>query len=351
VRRPPYPLAIAARLAIAVASRSRSRTIASGRARRTRSDLGKALAASLVLLGATAGLAACGGSSDHAPGGAANSASGGADPTAPPAAIAAKAGSSAKSLRPGVVATVAGAPITIAQYRQVYGAHFHALTADGIPLDPPSFGRCATSMGRQLARSAQQRSKATDRHRRAPKLPTPSHAQLVEQCRSRLAGIKQSAMAQLIQQRWVAGEARAEGVSVSDASVNAALARQQRALGGAAAYERYLARTGRTPRQMAGALRETLTEQRLQQRRLGPPITVTDQQVAAYFDAHKAAFELPHQPTPQLSQYEARIRMLLASQARARRAASATLAFERRWRALTICAPAYVVQLCANAPH
>ena len=71
--------------------------------------------------------------------------------------------------------------------------------------------------------------------------------------------------------------------------------------------------------------------------------------MAAFFAAHRAEFVLPGHPRPKLAIYAARIRLVLSEQVRSRRAAAATTAFERRWRARTICAPGFVVPLCANA--
>lgn len=155
-------------------------------------------------------------------------------------------------------------------------------------------------------------------------------------------------MSQLIQQVWVERQAAAEGIRVSSSAVNAAVAGQRRSLGGSAAYARYLARIGETPQQAADQVRFGLLEQALQQRRLGPPVDVSSAQVAAFFAAHHAEFVIPRQPAPKLATYAARIRLVLSEQVRARRAATASTAFERHWRGVTVCRPGYVVALCAN---
>jgi hypothetical protein len=295
--------------------------------------------------GGAASTSATGSSAGHS--GAAHSSA--TDPTAPSAAVAASARRAAHGLAAGVVATVAGEPITLAAYQQAYKAQFHAFASGPVPLDPPGYTRCTAAMQQEFARLRQQLAKAKTRASHAQQLPTPSHATLVKDCQSRYQGIKTGVMTQLIQQRWIANEARAQGVTISDAQVNSALARQEKALGGSGGYGKYLARVGQTPQQAAGTVRLMLTEQALQQRRLGAPVAVTDQQVAAFFNAHHAEFVLPHQPNPKLSTYAPRIRLLLQEQARARRSAGSTTDYERHWRAQTVCAPGYVVPLCANA--
>jgi SurA N-terminal domain len=299
-------------------------------------------------------IAGCGGSSHHTPSSAGSNAAGvtsasqaTANPTAPPASVAHKAAGAAKQLSAGVVATVAGQPITLTEYQRLYVAETRGSASSPVPLDPPAFTRCAAAMARLFTRLA---TRVPGKSGSRPHIAVPAQSVLVKDCHARQQALKQGVMTQLIQQRWLADEAKAEGITVSTTQVNAALARQRQALGGAGAYGRYLARTGQSPQQASDQLRASLVEQQLQQRRLGTAPTVTDNQVAAYFAAHRAEFMLPHHPAPKLSTYSGRIRLLLAEQARGRRVATATTAFERRWRAQTICRPGYLASLCANAP-
>jgi hypothetical protein len=268
----------------------------------------------------------------------------GADSTAPSAAVRSAAARAARRLAAGVVATVAGQSITLAAYRSAYAASLRSLTSGGVPLDPPDFSRCAAGLARLYAHvpSLPGRHKLSKPH-------VPAHAELVTQCRERLNALHQAALTQLIQQDWTQDEAKAEGITVSASQVDNMLAREEKALGGAAAYRRYLARAGQTAAQARQNLLLDLENQQLEQRRLGPAANITSAQVAAFFAAHHAEFVLPGHPHPQLATYAARIRLVLAEQARSERAAAATTAFERSWRARTICAPGYVVPLCANA--
>ena len=251
---------------------------------------------------------------------------------------------SATALPGSVAATVAGRPITVGEYQASYSRELRAATSTGIPLDPPGFGRCAAGFARQY--------RLFDKRLvHVPHRPIPARQTLVKQCRARLATLKQGAIGQLIEQRWTELQAQADHIAVSAATVNAAVASQRRALGGARAFARYLARTGQSEQQVASQLRLSLIDQRLQQLRLGPQVAVSESQIRAYFTAHHAEFVLPRAKAPKLSTYQTRIRLLLSEQVRAQRAAAATSAFERRWRARTICRPGYVVSsLCANAP-
>jgi transcriptional regulator of acetoin/glycerol metabolism len=145
---------------------------------------------------------------------------------------------------------------------------------------------------------------------------------VVAQCKARLRAIPEGVVTQLIERQWIELEAAAEGVSVSAAEVDAAIAQEQKALGGAAAYERYLARTGQTPAQAAAQIRLGMIEQQLQARHAGAEPAVSNSQVAAFFAAHHAEFVLPGRPAPKLATYASRIRLLLAEQVRAQRSAA-----------------------------
>jgi hypothetical protein len=257
----------------------------------------------------------------------------------------------ALALAARVVATVAGQPITLAQYWQAYNIQFHAFASGLVPLDPPTYARCAAAMQHEFGRLRQQLAKEKTRGSYAVRLPTPSRAALVKECRSRYNGVRTGVMTQLIQQRWILAEARAQGVTISDGQVNSTLARERRARGGpgVGTYGEQLVRLGQTRQQAAETVRLMLTEQALQQHRLAAPVAVSDQQVVAFFNAHHAEFVHPHQPSPKLSTYAPRIRLLLQEQVRAHRLAGSSTDYERRWRARTVCAPGYVVSLCANA--
>ena len=268
--------------------------------------------------------------------------------TSPPAATVRAARQAAKRLPTRVIATIAGHPIMFTDYRQVYSAEVRSLAAGGVPLDPPAFTRCAAGLSIQFKRIQKGLPKSLRKvHIRRPALP--SHGALIKECQARQRGLDQGAISQLIEQQWSELEAQAEGVHVSTASAEAAIARERRALGGSAAYARYLARVGETAQQAVARLRLELIEQRLQQRRLGAQVAVSNSEVSRYFAAHRAEFVIPGAKAPKLSTYRARIRLVLSEQARAQQAAAATTAFERRWRAQTTCRSGYVVPLCANS--
>lgn len=258
----------------------------------------------------------------------------------------AKGSGHAGRLPSGSVATVAGQPISLAAYDTAYHAQFASLSSGGVPLDPPGYSRCVAAYGKLMGKLQAKLPKKSKSH-----IPTPSHAQLLKDCQERDRGIKQSVMSQLIQQRWTLGAAQADHIVVSQAEVSRTLASQEKAMGGAAKYAKYLGRVKQTRAQVMATTRLSLIEQALQKRRLGAPAHVSAAQVAAFFSAHHAEFVLPHQKHPKLSTYAPRIRLLLQEQVQSRHAEAANLAYEHHWRSETVCSPGYVVSLCSNGPR
>jgi hypothetical protein len=243
-----------------------------------------------------------------------------------------------------VLAMVGHQAITAAQCQ----AQLTSELAGSIPLGtPPDYSACVLGLRAEQAREQKALAKV---RKGAPKLPTQSTAALRRECAERVTSIVQSALSQLIQTAWTTQQAAAEHITVTGSQVQAALAAQRKAFRSTKLYDQYLARLGLSQAQLAARERTSLLEEQVYQRRLGAAVTVTNQQVAAFFHAHRAEFVLPHHPAPKLSTYAARIRLLLEAQARSRTAAGAEEAFTNHWKSITACRPAYAIALCANAP-
>jgi foldase protein PrsA len=353
----------------------------------------------------------------------------------------------ARKLSPALVATVAGEPITKAQFDAAYAPQIAAMPG-GRP-DAPTYKHCVALLKSQLAGLRKRAAKlpkgsalTASRTKAAPKLPTPSDSALRNRCAQRGPAARQGAMMQLIQAAWTQREAAAEHIVVSDNDVRAAFARQRQAFPSAAAYGQFLKRSGASRAQLRERMRTQLLNRELAAARMASRVKVSGADVARYFDQHRLQFGVPERrsievilaktqkqaqlakravqkgmvwraaaakwsidPTtrasggllagvakgsqetaldgiafsarpgstagpvkgrrgwylvrvmkveaatkPQFGAYKARIRLLLEQQLRAQRAAAVTAAYERRWRARTVCRRGYVVPLCANAP-
>jgi len=170
-------------------------------------------------------------------------------------------------LRRGVVATVAGGEVTRAEFGRVYTAR-----ARNVRRGTGGRGARAGAEGRR---------------------------------RSRHRALVRSAMSEAILAEAVAQRARAAGVSVSGAQVDAALEGLRERFESAARWRGFLRRTGQTEPEVRARLRLELLNRRLYDRRLAPE---------------------------------------------SGDGAGSALAARRRLRAATACRPGFVVALCSNSP-
>lgn len=148
--------------------------------------------------------------------------------------VAHPAASIAQPLPGNAVATVAGEPVTKADFDHWFEITARSMSAPGKPVipDPPSYVRCIAAL----------RERAGARGRKAP-----STSRLRAQCRARDARVRRQAVALLIQSIWFEREAQALGIEVTDARVRRALRETKRAsFRGERNYRRFLKVTGLT---------------------------------------------------------------------------------------------------------
>lgn len=205
------------------------------------------------------------------------------------------ASDSAQQVPGDAVATVAGEPITKADYDRWWGITARGLPARGgkpvIP-DPPSYARCIAAL-KQRARG-----------RKAP-----SETQLRAQCRKRDAQVRRQTMALLIQAVWIEKEAEALGVEVSDAAVKSALRETKReSFRNERDFQRFLRDTGMTEDDVLFRLRI--------------------QELATAITRHV---------------------LRGAGKAKAKRLDAFAREFEKRWTEQTECRSGFVIRICRNA--
>jgi foldase protein PrsA len=293
----------------------------------------------VALLALALTLAACGGSSsnggaDGSAGAGPNSAAGAPEGLAAPISPKVKAAATAKAahLPAPVIATIAGAPVTKTQFDRVFAQATRGLNGQGaIPLDPPAYTRCAAALRDQQAQLRQRFAKLiahlpkAQRHGKTPTLPA-NHASLQAQCRQRQAAVMQSTMAQLIQARWTEQQAKAAGITVTDADITRAIAQQRASYHSAKLWSRFLERSGQTATSMRARVRLQLLGQKLQAKRTANAPKVSDVQVQAYFKAHEAQFGLPTRRD---------LQVILAKTSAQAAAAKAAIAHGMSWEAAT----------------
>lgn len=191
--------------------------------------------------------------------------------------------SSSKNVPASDVATVDGTPVTKADYTKWYTITARSSAQQGqaaIVPDPPAYTRCiAAEQAAAVAARARTRPTAT---------------QLRTQCRTIDTQIQQTTLALLIQADWLAKEARAQGVTVTDAAVQRQLATTRRqAFPTDRAYRAFLTTSGMSEQDVLFRLRVQALSTAIGTKVQRQAAPVTDAQVSAYYAANRSRFAVP----------------------------------------------------------
>lgn len=192
-------------------------------------------------------------------------------------------GSSGNSVPSNAVASVDGTAITKADYTK-----WAAITVRGsaqgrttvVVPDPPTFTRCIAALREQV--------------RPARGQPAPTDVTLRAQCRQQNDQLVQQTMGTLIQNVWVEKEAKAQGVTATDAEVQRQLALTKRqSFPSEAAYQRFLKQSGMTQADVLERIRLQVLATKLTRKIQASAAPVTDAQVASYYARNKTQFAVP----------------------------------------------------------
>jgi foldase protein PrsA len=206
------------------------------------------------------------------------------------AAALAACGSSGEGIPGNAVANVDGTPITKADYERWAGITARGSSPTGaraVVPDPPTFARCIAALRTQT--------------RPARGQPAPTDVTLRAQCRQQNDNLVQQTMGTLIQQAWVEKEAKAQGVSISDAEVQRQLAITKRqSFPNEKAYQRFLRNSGMTQADVLDRVRTQALAQKLTRKIQSSAAPVTDAQIQSYYERNKAQFAVPERRDVQL---------------------------------------------------
>ncbi len=148
-------------------------------------------------------------------------------------ALAACGGGSSNDVPSNAVASVNGTPITKADYTRWATITAKGAGANAAVPDPPTYVKCIAGL-RKTAKPPKGQ-------------PAPATATLLAQCKAQNQQVLQQTMSTLIQGAWVKGEAKDQGIKVTDADVNKQLAvTKKQGFPTAAAYNKFLAQSGMT---------------------------------------------------------------------------------------------------------
>jgi foldase protein PrsA len=193
------------------------------------------------------------------------------------------------------VVQVGSEPITMTTFNHWLGvaASSSAQTAAGqtapkpvIP-DPPAFTACIAHLQATAPKPAKGQAK-----------PTP--AQLKTQCEQQYTALKQQVLGFLISANWVIGEAKDQGIKLSDAEVEKKfkeLKAQQ--FPKEADFKKFLASTGQSVSDLLLRVKLNLLSQKIQQK-IAKKSTPTQAQIEKYYKENKQRFGQPEKRDVQL---------------------------------------------------
>lgn len=206
------------------------------------------------------------------------------------AIVLAACGSSSTSVPSSAVANVDGTQISLADYQKWASITVKGSAQGGGPVvvpDPPTYSRCITALRAQT--------------RPARGQPAPTDVTLRAQCRQQNDALVQQTMGTLIQQSWIEKEAKAQGVSVSDAEVQRQLAATKRtSFPSEKAYQRFLTTSGMTQADVDDRIRVQVLAAKLTRKIQSSAAPVTNAQIQSYYERNRAQFALPERRDVQL---------------------------------------------------
>ncbi len=178
------------------------------------------------------------------------------------------------------VATVGGNPITSQAFNHwmYVAAKSQAAQSPGqpviVPTDPPDFNQCIANVKKQI-----------------PSLAKTATKTLRADCQNLFTSLSSQVMDFLIKAYWYQAEAHKLGITVSDAEVlkafNTAKAQQ---FSTPAQYTTFLSQTGQTQEDILFRFRINEIFKKLLAKQSS---TVTDAQIAAYYNSHQSQFSTP----------------------------------------------------------
>jgi foldase protein PrsA len=165
--------------------------------------------------------------------------------------------------------------------------------------DPPKFVNCITAKRQTVKPTKGQ--------------PAPTDAQLAAQCNQEYSGERDQVMQFLIQNRWIMGEARDLGISVSDADVKKAFERQKKqSFPTDAQYQAFLKSTGMTQADIDDRVKQGLLTTKIRNKVTKGKDKVTEAQIADYYNKNKQRFSQPERRSLNVVLTRSRARALQA---------------------------------------
>jgi foldase protein PrsA len=153
-------------------------------------------------------------------------------------------------------------------------------TAPAIP-QPPAFTACVANKKKTAPKPAKGQ-------------PTPTDAQYKAQCKQEYEGLRDQVLQFLISAQWIQGEAKDQGVKVTDAEVNKQFQQtKKQSFPKETDYTKFLKDSGMTQDDILFRVRLDTLSNKLREKVTKGKDKVTDAQIAAYYNKNKSRFAQP----------------------------------------------------------
>jgi foldase protein PrsA len=147
--------------------------------------------------------------------------------------------------------------------------------------DAPDFKACAAAKAKAAPTPAKGQ-------------PSPTAAQFKQQCQTEYNGLRDQVLQFLISADWIVGEAKDQGVKVTDAEVTKQFDKtKQQSFPKEADFQKFLKSSGMQLKDLQFRVRVQALSDKLRTKVTKGKDTVTDAQVKAYYDKNKARFAQP----------------------------------------------------------
>jgi foldase protein PrsA len=180
------------------------------------------------------------------------------------------------------VATVDGKNITKSTYDHwlTIAAKSGGQAEAAIP-KPPDFKDCIANKRKTLPKPAKGQPETTDE-------------QLKTQCESEYKSLRDQVMQLLISFQWIEGEAKEQGIKVTDADVKKAFAEQKKAsFPKEEDYQKFLKQSGQTEEDILMRVRLDLLSNKIREKVTKDSTKVSDAEIAKYYNENKTRFAQP----------------------------------------------------------
>jgi foldase protein PrsA len=180
------------------------------------------------------------------------------------------------------VATVDGEPIGKADFAYYLNVAARSGQPNAAVPDPENdYGKCVAAKRKTTPAPAKGQPKVTD-------------AQLKTQCRQEYGQLRDQVVQLLVANRWIEGEAKAQGVSVSDAEAKKSFDQQKKqSFPKEDDYKTFLQTSGQTEPQILKRVKLELLSNKIREIVVKGKDKVSDQAIQGFYDKNKARFAQP----------------------------------------------------------